>query len=585
MSAPTSTSTSGSSGSSGSGRQGPQGPQGQQRGERESAWSKGPTRVVLQPLIVAAVAWVVALELLLYGLVRAVVWTYESARHARETRALAAAQSLPQWTAAARALDSVQGKDPWRARPDSKYYDHGLLERLCSKLRAGREALDAGELGEGEREGQGRKVLKALGASLRPNVGGFENEELYSHTFSGTKDCVQAFADEVAACLDWAASSDLPGLRSFAEVSRREFGESALALSGGAAFAYPHFGVVRCLLQRGVLPRVVSGTSCGSLVASIACTRTDAELAELLERPEELAAHLRFNVDSSLDKLRRLGECGHVLDYNAWVSALVWATCGETTFAEAFAKTGRVLNITVVGAGFARPSHTPRLLNYITTPNVLIYSAIAASAAMPLATGPIKLLCRNEETGAVEPFTDLASTNWRDGSLKTDIPLDALQQHLNVKFAIVSQCNPHVVPFFFGPRGTPGRPALHLQGHGFRGGFLWSCAERFLKLDLLKWAAFVRELDLLPTLLGQDWGSLFLQRFGGTVTLVRQARFGAFLRCLSDPSAQEMADYIAEGERMTWPALVMIENHMRIEKALERLCQRLLPPSASAAIN
>jgi predicted acylesterase/phospholipase RssA len=43
-----------------------------------------------------------------------------------------------------------------------------------------------------------------------------------------------------------------------------------------------HFGVVKALLDANLLPRVIAGTSCGSLIAAFVCTRTDEELKTLL---------------------------------------------------------------------------------------------------------------------------------------------------------------------------------------------------------------------------------------------------------------------------------------------------------------
>lgn len=43
-----------------------------------------------------------------------------------------------------------------------------------------------------------------------------------------------------------------------------------------------HFGVVKALLDAKLLPRVIAGTSCGSLIAALVCTRTDEELRNLL---------------------------------------------------------------------------------------------------------------------------------------------------------------------------------------------------------------------------------------------------------------------------------------------------------------
>jgi predicted acylesterase/phospholipase RssA len=46
-----------------------------------------------------------------------------------------------------------------------------------------------------------------------------------------------------------------------------------------------HFGVVKAFLDEGLLPRVITGTSAGGIVAALTCTRTDEELKVLL-RPE-----------------------------------------------------------------------------------------------------------------------------------------------------------------------------------------------------------------------------------------------------------------------------------------------------------
>jgi predicted acylesterase/phospholipase RssA len=44
-----------------------------------------------------------------------------------------------------------------------------------------------------------------------------------------------------------------------------------------------HCGVVRAFLDAGLLPRVITGTSAGGLIAALTCTRTDEELKVLLD--------------------------------------------------------------------------------------------------------------------------------------------------------------------------------------------------------------------------------------------------------------------------------------------------------------
>lgn len=67
-----------------------------------------------------------------------------------------------------------------------------------------------------------------------------------------------------------AEAKDLPDeeKRSFLKSIYKNYGRTALCLSGGAGFGYYHLGVVRALLQAGVLPTVVTGTSAGALMGT-----------------------------------------------------------------------------------------------------------------------------------------------------------------------------------------------------------------------------------------------------------------------------------------------------------------------------
>lgn len=109
---------------------------------------------------------------------------------------------------------------------------------------------------------------------------------------------------------------------------------------------------------------------------------------------------------------------------------------------------------------------------------------------------------------------------FKDGSLSTDIPTLALNTQFNVNYTVVSQVNPHVHVFFYANQGSPGRPVTHLEGRGWRGGFLASTIEQMLKLDLAKWLKVLRHLKLLPKINDQDWSSVWLQKFDGNVTIL-----------------------------------------------------------------
>jgi len=157
----------------------------------------------------------------------------------------------------------------------------------------------------------------------------------------------------------------------------------------------------------------------------------------------------------------------------------------------------------------------------------------------------------------------------KDGSLRVDIPLQSLHLYFNVTYSIISQVNPHIHLFFFQPRGAPGKPVNHRKGKGWRGGFFLSAAEQFLKLDLTKNFRVIRDLELMPELLGQNWSGVFLQKFEGSVTIWPKSRIKDWTRLLDDPDEAELRRMIRVGQTVTWPKLHMIENRMRIERQID----------------
>lgn len=128
--------------------------------------------------------------------------------------------------------------------------------------------------------------------------------------------------------------------------------------------------------------------------------------------------------------------------------------------------------------------------------------------------------------------------------------------------------NPHISLFFFSSRGTVGRPVTHRKGRGWRGGFLGSATEQYIKLDLTKWLKVLRHLELLPRPLGQDWSEIWLQRFSGRVTIWPKSVLSDFYNILSDPSPQRLARMLREGQHSTFPRIQFINNRMKLEKVI-----------------
>lgn len=164
------------------------------------------------------------------------------------------------------------------------------------------------------------------------------------------------------------------------ELSRR-FGSSALLLSGGASNAYHHLGVAKCLLEHNLLPRHLSGASGGALIGSLLCTHTDEELRALLNDRKKLSQIFDPCAGGWTQMAKNYYKLGTLFDVNTWIDKLKKKVCGELTFIEAYEKTGRSLTITVYNVDDDK-NHT-RCLNYKTTPDIVIYSAVLASSALP----------------------------------------------------------------------------------------------------------------------------------------------------------------------------------------------------------
>lgn len=341
------------------------------------------------------------------------------------------------------------------------------------------------------------------------------------------------------------------------------YGRTALCLSGGATFAYYHFGVVKALLEEDLMPDVITGTSGGALVAGLVATRTNEELKQLLV--PALAGKITACSEPFTTWFRRWYSTGARFDSVDWARQCAWWTHGSMTFREAYERTGRILNVSCVPAD----PHSPTMLcNYLTSPDCVVWSAVLASAAVPGILNPVVLMMKQRD-GTLVPYS--FGHKWKDGSLRTDIPLKALNLHFNVNFTIVSQVNPHINLFFFSSRGSVGQPVTHRKGRGWRGGFLGSAAEQYIKLDLTKWLKILRQLELLPRLLGQDWSQIWLQQgFGGTITIWPKSVPSDFARILTDPTPPRLARMIHEGQQSAFPTLKFVANRLKIERLVER---------------
>lgn len=207
-------------------------------------------------------------------------------------------------------------------------------------------------------------LLRGLGGSLNP--------ALYTKTLVDTKYLVTEYQDEVCNALRHILSSSKYPLQEkikFFSASRYAFGKTALLMSGGGGLGIYHLGVAKALYDQGLLPKIIAGTSAGSMIAAFIGTTKWEEIPKWFQK-----GTIKYGPFSGLAKgamqrkIKRLFREGHLMDI-ATLELFLRANLGEITFEEAYDNTGIILNITVSESG----SHDDyRLLNYLTAPHVLV---------------------------------------------------------------------------------------------------------------------------------------------------------------------------------------------------------------------
>lgn len=376
------------------------------------------------------------------------------------------------------------------------------------------------------------------------------NPRLYDYCRIGTKKVIEDFTGELLQHLRLLSSSietiDNPvELRSHLELFkalRHTVGNSALLLSGGASLGFHHVGVIKALHEAKLLPRIITGSSSGAIVAAIACTRIDEEFEATL-RWENINITLleptmseSFLTDAWI-KLRRIFTTGAVIDIGVLRQAMR-DNVGDMTFLEAYRRTQRVLNITV---STATTYEMPRLLNYITAPDVLIWSAAVASCAFPGFFHSVHLLAKDAK-GNIVPW-NVTEDRWIDGSVENDLPMRRLSELFNVNFFIVSQVNFHISPFLV-PTVDRSPPGLIRKVVGKLAYVAYS--ELVFRLQQ------VRQLGIFPRLCHFAL-SILCQKYCGDVTIVPKIPLSESLMMFSDLRGKNLDMICRRGEQATWP--------------------------------
>ncbi|KAL7331548.1 Lipase 5 [Mucor circinelloides] len=470
---------------------------------------------------------------------------------------LKTATNYDEWCEAATKLDEVDGLDHWKREMASPDYDHELIKTRLDQLRHIRKT----------NKGQSAMIF-ALRTSLARNLGDMGNPKLYSYSRVGTKNLTCEYIDEVVKQLNWICDEpadpdddpnlDLKAKHDFFMNIRQSFGRTALLLSGGGTLGLNHIGVIKCLHEAQLLPRIISGASSGSIMASLVCTKTNDELPSIFDPSlVRLDVFARDGVpDTPLARLHRLMMKNQLFDVEILREAMR-ANLGDMTFQEAFNRTRFILNITVSSSTLY---DMPRLLNYITAPDVLIWSAVAASCAVPVFYGSTPLFAK-DRNGNVMPWNPNDQL-YIDGSVENDLPMNKLSELFNVNHFIVCQVNPHVIPFL----QKANTPSKLRQAANF--------CMHMAKTEAQHRCTQLTELGILPSFFYKIQ-SIMSQKYSGDITIVPEVGYSDFLKVLSNPTPEYAIDCVYRGERATWPKLSVIKNHLQIELSIDQILYRL----------
>ncbi|KAI9027440.1 acyl transferase/acyl hydrolase/lysophospholipase [Phycomyces nitens] len=391
---------------------------------------------------------------------------------------------------------------------------------------------------------------------------------LYSRTRVGTKHLISDYIDEVVDQFNWLCDEpsddpelDLKAKHDFFMNIRQSFGRTAILLSGGGTLGTNHMGVLKCLHSARLLPRIMSGASSGSLMASFICTRTDEEIVDLFKNFSDVVRLDLFEKEEKPEtpwmRLHRLFTSGQLYDINILIDA-IRANLGDYTFQEAFNRTRWILNITVSSS---TNYDMPQLLNYLTAPDVVIWSAVAASCSVPFFYTSSPLYAK-DKSGKIVPWNPVDQL-YIDGSVENDLPMTRLSELFNVNHFIVCQVNPHVIPFLQKDNKPPSkvRQAANFCMH-------------LAKTEIQHRCTQLTELGMMPHALYKVQ-AIMSQKYSGDITIIPDIGYTDYLKVLSNPTPDLILEAIVRGERATWPKMSIIKHHLQIELTIDAILYRL----------
>lgn len=543
-----------------------------------------------------------------YGLNKMIGFRKEKYENNKEIKELMAMQdqsrTYEEWKNASEKLDILLGNNKWKSKEISTIYDYKLVRYRKESLQSCRKSGDM------------KRLLFMVRTQLERNVGNMGDIRLYNASHTGTKNIIEDYISECELCLQTLLDYGETGVLSEEQLldtliqTRKTFGRTALVLSGGSILGLLHIGVMRELLHSNLLPRIVSGSSAGSIFASVLCIHFDHEIDELFNT----LINEKFDIfeetgneESFFVRLARFLKHGTILD-NKYLASTLQKLLGNMTFQEAYNRTRKILNVTVSPASVYESA---RILNYLTAPNVLIWSAVCASCSVPFVFPSYTLLAKDHTTGDIHPWSP-SPLKYIDGSVDNDLPLSRLSELFNVNHFIACQVNPHVVPFvrmtsaissIIDSNGSPfSKAGIFPQMFSSRSNcdnsnndnYTFNNLNSFLTEtqavitdEISHYLYLTHELGVFKNL-SSKFRSVISQQYTGDITIVPHLHISELNGLFKNPTKETFLESHLRGQKAIWPNLTLIRNHCAIELALDKsihkLRTRMIPLERSSLI-
>lgn len=476
---------------------------------------------------------------------------HQSYRIKKMQHQLERAESYAEWREIALKLDEETGAQEWKLDNSSPYFDAEIISHRLNMLR------------RYYKEKRGLDLIYILREGLSHDIGNIGHPMLFTQTYIGTKKLIEDYVEGVSQGMAFVASDECDNLTlqekiDFFKSCQLAYGQPAMMFSGGASLGLFHTGVCKVLMEQDLMPKVLSGSSAGALMTAMLGVSKPEDVPELLKGESFYSEAFHFR--SFRELIRGNGGLADV----RYLKKFLVENLGDLNFEEAYKISGLDINISV--APYDVSQEDARIMNKYTAPDLLVWSAVLASCAVPILFPPVRLTSKRYD-GVHTPY--LSNIRWVDGSVRGDFPQEKMARLYNINYTIASQVNPHIVPF------------MQNDEQRFRTDLL-SWPERLVRqhgktiaMDVMN---FTRDrMGRLPPvrrLLDHGYG-IIDQRYYGDLNIVGNYSLRHYYYMLQNPRPHLFKILQREGERATWPKISSIETHARIGKTIEHCLEVL----------